>query len=111
MTISEQIDELRVLQIKAGLDPLQSTHIISPGYTHLANLTERIQEDGGGGGRGRCLAMMPAAWADYIAALDNRTPALLRVLKTLLAERAGPFDPALIDAADAAIREAEKETP
>ncbi len=119
MTINEQIDELLALHERADIDPLQSTHIISTGFTHLANLTERIQEGGGKGGRGRCLAMIPKEWADYLAALDNRTPALLRVLRTLLEERdVCPYtvsvvhDPiwyAAIHAADDAIREAETE--
>ncbi len=123
VSITEQIDELVLLANKADLDPLKSTHIISPGFTHMANLTEHIQEGGGKGGRGRCLAMIPKEWADYIAALDNRTPALLRVLRCALKQinaqadldhdeidQLTAFDRLVVASAatDAAIREAEK---
>lgn len=75
-----KIAELEVLVQQMDLDPLKSTHIISPGYTHLANLTEVIAEDPRDG-RGRCIAMLPIAWSDGLAALRNHAEKLIAVAK------------------------------
>lgn len=86
--MSEPMSEERLTQLDAlerpDLDPLESTHIISPGYTHLANLTEEIGE--GGKPRGRCIGMMPKEWADYIAAAVNAFPELLAEVRRLQAQ-------------------------
>lgn len=74
------LERLVVLILDAGLDPLESTHITTPQYEHFANLTERICE-GGIGGRGRCLAMMPKAWSDAIAAVYNAAHELICELR------------------------------
>jgi hypothetical protein len=71
---SEALDLDRLEQLAAAkdLDPLMSSHITSPGYTHMANLTEIID-----GGRARCVAMLPKGWSDWLAAIDNAAPALI----------------------------------
>ncbi len=83
----EWLKRLRELEAASDLDPLQSAHIISPGYTHLANLTERIQEGGGKGGRGRVISMCPVEWSDYIAECVRLSPAMLDLVEALLRER------------------------
>ncbi len=77
----DRLAEIEALRLASDLDPLQSTHIISDGYTHLANLTEEIGE--GGKPRVRCLAMMPKEWADYVAAAVNAAPELLAEVRRL----------------------------
>lgn len=69
------VTDIENLRQQADLDPLKSTHIISPGYTHMANLTEEISEKPKL--RGRCLGMMPKQWADYIATAVNAVPVLI----------------------------------
>lgn len=76
------IDRLRELEKAADLDRLQSCHILNDGYTHLANLTEVINEDPTKG-RGRVLAMTFHQWLDLLAASRNALPALLEVARAL----------------------------
>lgn len=83
---AEHRTELRRLREAADLDPLKSTHIISRGYEHLANLTEEIGERSKP--RGRCLAMIPKEWADYVAAAVNAVPVLLDHIDALQRELA-----------------------
>lgn len=79
------LDRLEALAKAADLGPLQSTHVVSLGYTHLANLTERIGE--GAHERGRCVAMMQKEWSDYLAAGMNALPALLKIARAAQAHR------------------------
>jgi hypothetical protein len=92
--VSARLDELERLEKASDLDPLRSTHITSPGYTHFANLAEVLTDDGRTViGRGRCLAMMPRQWADWIAAIDNAAAALLAVARAaeeLIRDMDGP---------------------
>jgi hypothetical protein len=67
--------KVREMEAAADLDRLCSTHIVSPGYTHMANLTEEIGE--AKNQRGRCIAMIPSGWSDLICASRNLLPPLL----------------------------------
>ena len=61
-------------------ESLRSSHIVSPGYTHLANLCFTLKNGDPGG----CLAMTSIAWSDWLAAISNSAPVLLPLLAALL---------------------------
>ena len=69
-----QVDLTRLdaLYAAAELGPMESVHIISPGFEHCANLCSRLP----GHKSDYPVAMMDAEWADYLAAIHNAYPAL-----------------------------------
>ncbi len=137
MSITEQIDELLALSDKATPGPVRSmrdgNQYVNTSYLPTAKVVGASRLDGltrpwnphalmrfGFRPEEYETARFLDGDADYIAAIFNRTPALLRVLKALMEERS--FAPksghsyahrlhlgGLRDATDAAIREAEKE--
>lgn len=83
----EQLRELLALEARCDLDPLESTHITSAGYTHLANLTECINDPADKPHyRGRCIAMTYIPWSDLLAAARNNLRAIVEELLERRAE-------------------------
>ncbi len=68
----DKLAELRALV--AAIPELESTRIISPGYTHLANLTVKMPD-------GRPIAMTMREWSEGIAALRDNATAMLDVIE------------------------------
>jgi hypothetical protein len=91
MTPQEKIADLIALCEKAterGVS-LTSAHIVSPGYTHLANLCFTLRNGDPGG----CLAMTSIAWSDWLAAISNAAPVLLPLLAAALELEAARREP------------------
>lgn len=100
--MTDRLGELRqfaegLLEMEAAakLDPLVSTHIISNGFTHMANLTEEINDPKSTPHyRGRCIAMTYKEWSDLLAVSRNALRPLAEMVLGLLAQVEDcPHDP------------------
>lgn len=76
----EQLAALERLHGAAGLGEMSSTHIISPEYQFAANLCAKLPKHGPDGAP-YPVAMTYKEWCDWLAALHNHFPALLRRLR------------------------------
>lgn len=81
----KQVDlgALEKLHAAADLRELESVHITSQGYKHLANLIDKMYQEGDDWKRGWPVCMTKKEWSDSIAAAHNALPALIAELRAL----------------------------